>query len=713
MPIGKGENIDNHQVDIKAADYYRTVLLIIAVISVAVQAAAMGPLRDIFWGFHLYAFLPGWTAVLGWIAVAATAWLMFRHGWRRTDEKFFRLLDRLPAALPGVVLTALFAVLFWLFRSKQTLLGDGYPLTLNLPKGQLFHPREPLAMWFQQVLFRTLSNAFTGTGVSSNEVAHNTVAVGSVLAGILFVISMLLLGCALVHSVRRRTMSPSNTNSLTLLISLILFCQGYSVLFYGYVENYTYYILTVALYLFLSVMYLQRRLPLSVPAVVLVLGIGVHLSSVCLIPSFLFLTALGVIPAGRRIDALIGLAAFVVGAVLLDRLLGRISPGYTLWYGIDHIIGVARTTQGGGAGLSYIFSWTHLRDFVNEQYLIGPIAAFLFVPSFLYAIHRRQYDHVAVFLQLAAVVYLAGSWITAEPALGYARDWDIFAPPAVCFTAAALYLLVSHVVSALHVRRLLCFALVLSAFHLFPWVWINHNETLALERFKTLPLGMGRTEVTVGHWYMRNNCPDDAEMWFNRGLEINPKNVNAHFLLGVMFAMNGKFEPACVSFEHAVSLRPDISDFRQKYVASLLEAGRCYDAVPHLVWLAERIPDEYSYWQRIGEEMTRRRCTSSLSAIYGPLIEAAERRLESNPGDVRTILFAGISLIYCGRSEEAVVKFRRSLEAEPNLAPALISMGMALTRLGRRDEARPYLERFLALYPHHPMAGAARQNLTP
>jgi hypothetical protein len=385
-----GGNIDNHRAGTNAAGYYRAVLVIIAVFGVALQAAAMGPLRDTFWGFHLYAFMPVWTPVLGLIVVVAAAWLLLWRGWRRTDAPSSPLLDRLSAALPGAVATGLFAVLFWLLRSRQTLLGDGHPLTLNLPKGQSFHPREPLAMWFQQVLYRALSGAFKGTDVSAQEAAHGTVAVGSVLAGVVFVVSMLLLGRALAHDVRRRTASPSSAGSLALLVSLVLVCQGYSVLFYGYVENYTYYILMVGLYLLVSVIYLKRPLPLSVPAVVLVCGIGVHLSSVCLIPSFLLLAALGLIPAGRRIDALIGLAVFAAGAVLLDRLLGVLSPGYTLWYGIDHIIGVARTTQGGGAGISYIFSRTHLRDFVNEQYLIGPVAAVLFIHAFLHAIRPRR-----------------------------------------------------------------------------------------------------------------------------------------------------------------------------------------------------------------------------------------------------------------------------------------------------------------------------------
>jgi tetratricopeptide (TPR) repeat protein len=80
---------------------------------------------------------------------------------------------------------------------------------------------------------------------------------------------------------------------------------------------------------------------------------------------------------------------------------------------------------------------------------------------------------------------------------------------------------------------------------------------------------------------------------------------------------------------------------------------------------------------------------------------------------MQATIFSGISLVYCGRHEEAVERFRRSLDIDPKLAPALLSLGMILSQLDRADEARPYLEKFLSLYPRHPMAARVRQSLEP
>ena len=60
-----GKN-DDH---LHAHVYYRIVFLILALACLVLQAAALGPLRDGFWGFHLYAFLPRVVFVAGWVSV--------------------------------------------------------------------------------------------------------------------------------------------------------------------------------------------------------------------------------------------------------------------------------------------------------------------------------------------------------------------------------------------------------------------------------------------------------------------------------------------------------------------------------------------------------------------------------------------------------------------------------------------------------------------
>jgi tetratricopeptide (TPR) repeat protein len=445
-----------------------------------------------------------------------------------------------------------------------------------------------------------------------------------------------------------------------------------------------------------------------------VAGLGVHLSTVSLLPSFLYLVVLGAAKPDRRKDAAVGLAALVAGLATLSWLLWWISPGYTLWTGVSQIADVSTSSQGRGAGLSYVFGWTHLRDFINEQQLTGPLAAFLFVPAVVYAARRREFTRPAsAFFALAAGLYLVGSWAVAEPLLGYARDWDLFAPAAVTYCAAGLYFLIHHVRSPGRRNRLLLFAAVLTVVNLVPWVWINHSESLTLERFKTLPLGLGRTEVVVANYYMRKDRSADAEQWFKKAIEVNPRNVNAYYLLGVLYANNGFSEPACRALEVAVSMRGDKVGYRQQYVRALLDAQRCTDAVTHLMWLSRRIPGDFVYWQTIGDRVVDTECESSLPEIYAPVLSEAQRRIHGNPRDEDSRVYAALLLAKTGRLEEAYGLLAGVLEMNPDSAAGNFNGGMVLVQMGRPDEARALLRRFLTLHPNHPMAPTARQYLSP
>ncbi len=691
----------------RAAGYYRAVLLSIAAAGLVLELAALGPLRYSFWGFHLFAFVPRAAMWWGWILVAGAAAMFLFRGWHRSGSARSAPEFSIPA-WTAAALAAVCAVLFWWFRSQQTLLGDGLPLTINLPEGQSFHPRQPLAMWIQQFVYGTFGGTLGGDVAIPTVVAHRTVALGSIVAGVMFVPAAFALGRCFARRAGRDDLTA-------LLATLVILTQGYAVMFFGYVENYTYHALAIILYLLASVWVVQRRLPLAAAAVALVVAMGVHLSAVLLLPSFVFIVVTGLTRSDRRVDTAAGLAAFAAGVLFLDWLLGRLSPGFTLWGGVVQLFGVARETQGGGAGWSYFFSATHLRDFFNEQFLIGPLSAFLFVPALLFALgagRRWLRDPVAGFLLLAAGVYLVGSFATSEPLLGYGRDWDLFAAAGVCFCAAAVYLVVSHTATPHYTRRLLAFALVLSLVHLAPWVAVNHSEAVALERFKTLPLGAGKTEVVVANYYMRRGRPADAESWFKRALKANPANVNAYFLLGVLYASNGHTETATQFIGRAVELRPNKADYRERYVQVLLDARRCREAVPQLEWLAARRPGDFQYWQEVGQRMGRLGCGDDLAGIYAPVFAEADRLLTSDPGDVGICLDAGILLGFSGRPADALEMYLRVLDVDPESPAALFNTGLVLFDLGRESEARACLEKFIALHPDHEMTGYARKTLS-
>lgn len=694
-----------------AARDYALLLAGIAAAVVALQIAAMGPLRNSLWGSHLYAFVPVAGAIGAWAIVLIAGLLLLRGIGAAGDGQDADDSGGARFALILAVAAVVAGVLFWALRSQQTLLGDAVPLTIDLPRGQSFHPRQPLAMWLQQQLYQLVGGWFEGDAASerelgrAQEVARNSVAVGSVAAGVLFVLVAAGIGRVLCRG-RRGTALPY-------LVALVLLTQGYAVLFFGYTENYTYQTLFVGLYLLTALLYLQRRLPLAVVAAVVVLAIGVHLSSVMLLPSFVFLVVAGMRDRSRRADAVTGLVAVAAFTFALGAVLNAMSDDFTLWGGLRKIFAIAGSAQGGGSGLAYMFSAAHLRDFVSEQILIGPLGALLFVPAVWLGLRdpRTRRAPQTVFLFLAGALYLAGSWASSEPLLGYARDWDLFAATGVSYTVAGLFLLTRQVGNDRALRRLLLFAVVLSLVQFVPWVGINHSEQRSVDRFAALPLGFGKTETTLGNHFFRKRQYDQAEAWFLRATQVDPSNPNANSLLGRLYGMQQRHELSAEYFRRAVVVRPDKVSIRKDYVLSLLNVPDCREALPNLLWLAQNVPLELGYWHRIGETLLQSPCAELLPEVYAPILAAVESQIRQTPGDDELVQHAGVFYSRLGRLEEALAHFQRALEMKPDSPEALFNTGWTLGRMGRTEEAEALLERFLRLYPDHEMAPQARQAI--
>src|SRR5262249_51250151 len=159
-----------------------------------------------------------------------------------------------------------------------------------------------------------------------------------------------------------------------------LLAQGYVQLFFGYVENYTFHALMLGIYLLAALRYLRGAAPLALPGMALVLDVGLDLSAILLLPSFLVLLATALAAPGRRIGALRDLALIGVLAAGVTALMMSVQPGYNLAVAAYRVVLQALVGQGDRAqSLAYMFSWVHVRDFLNEQMLIGPAGSFLFV----------------------------------------------------------------------------------------------------------------------------------------------------------------------------------------------------------------------------------------------------------------------------------------------------------------------------------------------
>jgi tetratricopeptide (TPR) repeat protein len=314
-----------------------------------------------------------------------------------------------------------------------------------------------------------------------------------------------------------------------------------------------------------------------------------------MLPSFAVLIVTALTRPGHRLAAVrdLGLAAGLFALASLG--LSRLGPddyrfGPTL---IGLLAGLGRE-----AGQSaYLGSGLHVRDFLNEQLLVGPFGLFLALPLALATLLTPARRDAAVLFSIASAAgYLAACWTAGDSNLGYSRNWDLLAPSGFVFTAAGLHLLSRARWSAGGLRRWLAVAAGLSLIHTVPWVAMNSSFAFSFERLKTLPLGLGRTEAMVGSWYFDLGRDEEATLWFRRSLEAYPANNIAAYYLGEIAMGRRDYPSAAAGYAHALRARPDKQLYRARLAEALLRGARPGPAQSQLDTLLAANPRDPGYW---------------------------------------------------------------------------------------------------------------------
>ena len=187
---------------------------------------------------------------------------------------------------------------------------------------------------------------------------------------------------------------------------------------------------------------------------------------------------------------------------------------------------------------------------------------------------------------------------------GIPRDWDLFAPFALVFTAAAIYAVASAPLSIAMLHRLLAIAATVSLFHTGSWIAINTSVGRSLERYKTLPTSRGRTQMVVGYWYLTHGQKALAREWFERAVAAYPGNNLAQNQLGLYAMDDGRYADAARHFEIAVRSRPDKTNYRAALVDALVLGGRPQQAADHLEVLTQAMPSRPEVWGCYGIVLT-------------------------------------------------------------------------------------------------------------
>lgn len=579
-----------------------------------------------------------------------------------------------------VLLVLLALAGFIALQSARHLLGDGYLYLRELDAGITQRvDRAPLTF----ALIRLLH----GAGAALWQTAENTYRVYSYASGLFYLLLALATAGALGKSDREKSVAFA-----------FLVTAGYVQLFFGYVENYAFYMPAGLLYLLAGLRSLENRAPLYAPALVLGLLVPFHFLFVLFAPSLLILGYRGYrhgeasMPQWKNVaDKLAALCTAPAAAVLVFWIAGFDFGAFLERTGGKHHI-LPLFSEPGFHVPYRIVSVSHLLDFVNLQILSAPAAV---MAVFLFG--WKDFRHHP-FLLSAAAVPLFFTFI-ANLEIGAFRDWDILALPALPLTLWAASALLERRRQDERTHRSFSVICAAAALHTMLWIGLNADPAAAEARYAHL---MGRLNghaasygwETLGTYYRLRGKIVPALNAYKRALDANPKNPRHWLSVGIIYCDLGRPERGIDHLRKATEIQPDLAEAHINLGAAYLGTGRHEAAIDHLGKAVELQPETALALVNLGAAYNE-------AGRYSEALDPLEKALEIQPGHPGAHVNIGATYHGLGRYEEAVEHLETALELHPALANAqtYLNIGGTYHSMGRFEEAIPYLEKAIQINP--------------
>ena len=572
---------------------FAALLITLALIGIS----SIVPLQSM-WGVNHLQYLPPAYEILLVITIVAIVALGF--GGRRLwfIERLIEQADRLLFGWgwrSTLLVTALFSMLFYLFRIDTYLLGDGYLLLAVTEQNamQALKWSETGSLW----LIRMVQ---AGLGENSGDSALHAFQILSYGSGAIAIYNFLRIAQRMSEDARVR-----------LLAIATLAASGSLLLFLGYVEVYPVVWAAVAVFLNVALRYCDTGKGLAVVLLAFVVAVLLHLQVLLFAPSVAYLVSyrfrrdMLLFDHGNRprIAAITAYVLLVLAILWLSRLR------------IDLEVIFLPPITGRPASPDYaIFSMRHLVDVLNLLFLVIP--GWLSLAVLIGKDKREDAETLSArrFLFLSVIGSITFLFVV-DPSLGMARDWDLMS---VTLLPLGLYLLIRllSTVQQLEGRYVVAYsitALVASVLFLAAQ-WRPSQEMRALHLLKLYGAKNNSGWVVLADYFrnrgdyantalvskeMRVVFPNDTLLVHGFGnidqqryaeafsagerlVEIDPYRAEYRQLLGNAFGKLGKTDSATANYKKAIALRPYDARLRNEFGQLLLKAGRSEEALNEL-----------------------------------------------------------------------------------------------------------------------------------
>ncbi len=504
--------------------------------------------------------------------------------------------------LRWVIVSVVFLLIFWFLRMPTNLLGDGYTVINNIAG------KAPVIFkWSETGAVRAIyavSKLIPIEGLARGEYAF---ALVSVLSGMITVFFFF----GIAYQLSR--------DSLTRLFFLcLLVLSGWSLLFFGYAENYPILWPFITGYVFFALRYLQGRGRLIVPLIFLVVALILHLQTVFVLASTV-VVILGRGRGRRFYDDHSAVTWSVVAAITVVAAAAFIwEYNHSLPFRIHFLPAfIGRTATPNAA----VFSPAHLLDMLNELLLVAPLLPVLII--FGWKGRRTLTDNpTGVFLTA-----LAGGGLVLlfmlDPRLGMGRDWDLFALSGLGVMLVAMWAITGAAPAG---RRMYPALAVLAAVLVFPYFATNLSTKPSIDYMKwllDLDPAKSRSGMVMLRAYYNDQGDTAAADSVNAAIGRRHPAVSLS-IESVNLLSAGKYEQALAVADSLFALDPNSKESFNIRGNVYVKMGRYKEALNDLYMSLKLGPYDFRTMVRVAEVYYRQnRIDSAMKYLreaqkYGP-----------------------------------------------------------------------------------------------
>jgi len=191
-----------------------------------------------------------------------------------------------------------------------------------------------------------------------------------------------------------------------------------------------------------------------------------------------------------------------------------------------------------------------------------------------------------------------------------------------------------------------------------------------------------------------NTAPGATELdQHRRAVRRNPRDANAHALLGVALLKQRQLEEGSAAIRRALALNPKIRDLHAVLATALFELGQ-YEAAVDAFRIALRFQNAAYLHQSLADALR-------LLGRFDDAEPSARRALELEPDNTLFLLSLAAVLNGQERLDETVALLQRVIVLDPHNLDARYDLAKVHMRLQRNIEALECYRDLLALRPGH------------